>query len=525
MDLFKWVGRKKREEEWMRQPRRLPDFAERLPEDSDRWLVTQEFVNDEDKNLRSYMAIYQPDPKVEEWKLYYVDYDLKREGEVRANWMYELNDPLEIVQQLRAYERKYKNNADYIAHPDQRATYRSFANKYGIHFDDDGNVFRVKTETPLLKGTFMNREALDSLFHKEASKALPLDSWEGIYKGIVDVISPEWTMTEKAFGLAEQMQSVKAVPADKQFDSSPVNIIPVATHVSEVASLQGGVIFWKGAATVPTPKEIQDAREQAAKDAQKPAIEAAATDKPAAAAPIAEGAAEKPVEPPLPIKVEGKTIYEHAMAKTWGGYKEMQQITWQRPVETADLPNSKNYGEYAYGMEALMDKLNKLPAALNDKKTDKYAKEALVLGLFRAVPTVPFRSGRRGLGKHLGDATILVGLLRAGAAVYKEQFGPGKKFTPDGIQLLSTIGKLCTQFAVDRLNVDPEAATKIADVIAKGEDPFGPKLPLEKIFDKHPAPAFTPAPPPSSYIASGGGTGQHKSKKKPLSQRGYGYWD
>jgi hypothetical protein len=321
------------------------------------------------------------------------------------------------------------------------------------------------------------------------------------------------------------MQDVKATPAEAQYAASNVQIVPVATHVSEIASQPGGVIFWKGgAATIPTAQEVQEARDKAAREAAKPGIEPAkdGTTIPAAV-PGSEPAAEKTAEPPPPAKVDGKTFYEHARAKTWGDYKEMQQLTWQRPVTIEDLPDSKVYPEYAHYMRAMMDTLKKLPAALTDKTSDIYAKEAKLREISRYGVAIPFRSGRRNLGKHLCDATILVGMLRAGAAVYKEQFGPGKKFTPEGLQLISNIGKICTQFAIDRLGVDPEAAKKIPDVIAKGEDALGPDLPLEKILARHPAAGFTPAPPPSSYVAHGSRKNGGKKKQQP--QRGHGFWD
>jgi hypothetical protein len=534
MDLFKWVGRKKREEEWMRQPRLEPSFAKELPEDNDRWYVTQEFVNDDDKNLRCYMAVFQPDPKVENWRLYHVEYDLtKGEDHLRASWADETADPMHVVKELRGYERKMRNSAAFIAHPSEKPDYRPFANKYGIHFDDDGNIFRVKTEAPLTKGVFMNRESLETLFHKEAAKKIPLDDWEGIYKGVVEKISPEWTVTEKAFGLADNFKDVGAVPADNQYSKSLVEITPVASSVWEIAAAGGGVFNWKGGVeTTPTAKDIAEAKaalESGAAD--RLAIEAASVEKPAET-PAAEKPAEqplpavasssdakpeeKPALPPLPVRVNGKFIYNHAREKTWGTYPQMQQMTWQRPVTVDDMVKDPAYAEYASRMRLLMVRLNQLPATLSSPTASRYDKEAALSVLARYPFDSKYEGSKAQLAQHMCDATILVGMLRAGNALYKEQFGPGKKFKPEALQLISALGNVCRKFAEERLHIDPAEAQKVADVIAKGADPNGPALPLEKTFEKYAPPAHDPAPAPAPKAAK-----PTKKKPKPNS----GWWD
>ena len=546
MDLFKWVGRKKREEEWMRQARRVPDYARDLPEDSDRWIMTREYVNDEDKNFRMYLAAWQPDPKVERWEIIHVEYNLKHESISASTFAWEVADPLEVLKSLRTYEKKSNANAALIQHPEGYATYRAFANRHGIHIDDDGNLFRVETETPLVKGTFMSRESLDKLFNKEAGKVIPLDSWDGIYKGLVDSFSPGWTMTEKAFGLPARFQDVKAVPVETAFEASPVNIELVATRIWEVAAQGGGVVNWKGGvATLPTAQEVYEAQKklangtagkptqiEAAPPADKPVTEAAPAEKPvAAAAPASDAAAgekpapEKPAEPPLPVRVDGKFVYLHAREKTWGSYQEMKQMTWQRPVTLDDLAAGKGYPEYAYYMKQMIEKLKKLPDTLTSATVDRYSKELAVKEMSRYSATIPFRSARRDLAKHECDGTILVGMLRAGAAVYAENFGPGKKFSPEGLQLMSTIGKICVQFAIDRMGVEPAEAAKIADIITKGKDTSGPELPLEKVFAKFPPAAFTPAPAPEVYVAPATPKKKAPAPKKPPQAKRRTYYD
>lgn len=524
MDLFKWVGRKKREEEWMAQPRRVPSFAKDLTEDHIRWMVTQEFVNDEDKNLRLYLGVIQPDPKVERWIVYHVEYDLKRdESYVRASNSDDTRDPMEVVKALREYEDAMKLSPGYIPHPDHRGGYRAFANKYGIHFDDDGNVFRVAAEMPLAKGTFMSRDSLDKLFHKEASKTIPLDSWEGIYKGVVEFRSPAWTMTEDGFGLTGG--SLNATALLVQHDAraweplKPAETAkPQPAVISDISQLKpgGGVYIWQGSvATIPTAAQIQEHFEKLEKEAAEAAaakllanVEATKLIDPAAKKPGApepspslEPVASRPIELPVvvepPVTIGGKTFAQMAQEKTWANHEPMQKITWDRPVTRDDVVEARGYPEYAYYMKQMMDKLRKLPDVLTDKATDRYAKELAIKEMSRYAVNIPFTGAPKDLAKHEADATILVGLLRAGCAVYAEQFGPGKKMSPEGLQLMSTIGKICVQFAVDRLNIPADQAAKVADVITKGKDPNGAELPLDKIFAKYPAAAFTPAPQPA----------------------------
>ncbi|TAL29197.1 MAG: hypothetical protein EPN97_13660 [Alphaproteobacteria bacterium] len=506
MDLFKWVGRKKREEEWMRQLRREPSFARELPEDNDRWYVTQEFVNDEDKNLRCYMAVFQPDPKVEKWRIYHIDYDLtKDESQVRADWSEETADPMEVVKTLRGYERKMRNSPAYIAHPSEKPTYRPLANKYGIHFDDDGNIFRVKTEAPLVKGVFMNRETLEQIFHKEAVKNIPLDNWDGIYKGVVDKTSPEWTVTEQLFGAMPSGDATLYVPAAVQYASSRW----------EAPSAEKPVI-------ADPPRQLPSAEAKpnppAAAESTAQVTPPAAPDQPVAEKPAAEVPAAPQPEPP--VTVNGKTWVELAQGKAFAGYTSMQKLDFMRPVTVADVAADPAYAEYASRMWLLMERLNKLPEVLGSPTSTRYEKESALAVIARYPSIREFEGGKQALAQHLCDATILVGMLRAGNALYKEQFGPGKKFNPEALQLISELGNVCKKFAEERLHIDAAEAAKVADVIAKGADPFGPALPLRKIFEQYVPPAYDPPPPVSTAPKAA-----KPVKKKPAQHRNSGFWD
>lgn len=505
MDLFKWVGRKKREEEWMRQLRREPSFAKELPEDNDRWYVTQEFVNDEDKNLRCYMAVFQPDPKVEKWRIFHVEYDLtKDESHVRANWTSESADPMEVIQELRGYERKMRNSPAFIAHPSEKPTYRPLANKYGIHFDEDGNIFRVKTEAPLTKGVFMNRESLDQLFHKEAAKKVPLDNWEGIYKGVVETTSPEWTVTEELFGAIPSGDATLYVPAAIQYTAT----------AWEAPSAEKPVI-------ADPPRQLPPAEVKAnppAAAGNTAQVTPPAADQPAAEKPAVEAPAAPQPEPP--VTVNGKTWVELSQAKAYAGHAAMQKLNFTRPATVADVAADPAYAEFASRMWLLMERLNKLPETLSSPTATRYEKEAALSVLARYPVNSKFEGGKGQLAQHLCDATILVGMLRAGSTLYKEQFGPGKKFSPEALQLISTIGNTCKKFAEERLHIDAAEAAKVADVISKGADPFGPSLPLKKIFEQYAPPAYDPPPAAVTPKAAA-----KPVKKKPAQHRKSGFWD
>jgi hypothetical protein len=381
-----------------------------------------------------------------------------------------------------------KSNDDYSSHPDSRATYRSFANLHGIHFDDSGNVFKVETAAPLAKGTFMTRESLDKLFAKSAKT--PLDSWAGLYEGVVNRHSPEWTLTSGEFGLLLPRAGVTVGAAPDQHGSSPweppkpppppqppapprsptVIVPPYGIGLSGMWPSFGIVVGDKP----PAKKEEE---------------------KPAPAAPPVEAA-------PQPT-ANGKTFSQLAGEKAFAGYALMQKLEITRPVTFADIAADPAYPKYAAKMEDLVARLQRLPGELTSSAKTRFDKERLIDSFCNFSFTLPLGEGKLALARHEYNATILVGLLRAGAELYKDQFGAGKKFTPEGLQLVSAVGKACVMFAETRMGVEAAEAAKIADIIQRGADPSGPALPLEKLLAQFPAPPLPPQAPAATKKSSG----------------------
>lgn len=465
MDMFKWIGRKKREEAWMQEPRRLPGFAQALGDDNLRWMMTQEFVNDEDKNIRIYFAAHQPDPKKEVWHLLKVTYDLKRDAsEIGTSTQEVFDDPLQVVKSMRDWERAMRSTEVYIIHEGARPTYLNFANKYGIHFDDKGGVFRVEQEEALTKGTFMSRESLDKLFHKEAAKRPPLDNWDALHAELANKWPENWIVKDERFA-----------------------VLPKDDPKAELAPVQAVSENW-----------------------EKPKPQPGEPPKPATPPPgplLIPGPIAPTIVPPVPVPVavEGTPAPEAPkppepvapVFNNYAGYPEMSRVLFARTVTLADMAADPAYAEYAHHAAQMHKELRALPALLTDTAQNRYAKEGTISNLLRARRDTPkkFKTGDTGkLAQHLLDVSLLLGVLRAGVDLYQEEFGKGR-LSPDGLQMISKLGDSCAEFAKDKFGLDDAEAKKVSAIITQGRDPADADFPLEKVFAQFPAPAYTPAPP------------------------------
>ncbi|MDE1151064.1 MAG: hypothetical protein PW788_00885 [Micavibrio sp.] len=440
MGMFDWIGRGKREAAWMAEERRLPDGAEAIPEGDPRWMVSQEFCLEKAKNVRFYYAARPNEDRPDAWVISKIQYDLKQPEDTVDFWDVDhVYTPLQVVNALRNFERRSHNDETYLFVDGHRSTYRAFANNNGIHFDDNGAIIEVSADTRLSKGVFMNREALDALFHNAAVKTPPLDSWEQVYAQIVDKWPAQW----------EVMHSVPVLPEDLVLPPAEKAIAPEVMTVEEKQEADVTAVPAEKAAT-------QDAG---------PAVDKPAEDKPAEEAP-------KPEEKKRVIEV----------------FKLVN-----RPIVMTDVTDSKAYSQYAHSANYLMQQIKKLPEAVMNGNA-AYA----IRNVQRSRLATEYDSARGKLADRLVDATILVGLLRAGAHLYAETLGKGN-YAPEHIRSLSAIGDSCVEIATERLGVKEDDAKKISDVITRGGDPFGPELPLEKIFAAYPAPAFDPPPPANPY--------------------------
>ncbi len=420
MGLFDIFGKKKRDEAYMKQERRVPEGMEGIPEGDGRWMVSQEFCIEKNKNVRFYYAV-SPDltravDAPPAWNISKVQYDLKYQDSV-DHWVIETTEsPLRVVKALREFERRFHEDEEFTFVEGHRSTYRAFANAHGIHFDDKGRVMEVTQETRFDKGVFLNRESLDALFHG-AAKPPALDTWEEIYRQLVDKWPTNWTVTE----------------------------------------------------TVILPPKVLDPEAEAQPDAaEKGEAVAEAAPKPAVDAPaVEEAAAETPAEPLPP-----------------------QTQTIIRPVTLDDVTSNKNYGAFAQVAQFVINSAKNLE---KDFVLKPGISPLTQLNVLQHRITPGFDADADKLAKRLVDVSILVGMLRAGVALYGETLGKGN-FAPEGLRKLSVLGDATAEFATKHLGVPEQDAKKISDVITRGPDPFGPLLPLEKIFAANPPPAVTPAP-------------------------------
>lgn len=99
--------------------------------------------------------------------------------------------------------------------------------------------------------------------------------------------------------------------------------------------------------------------------------------------------------------------------------------------------------------------------------------------------------------QHICNATILVSLLRTAHELYQKEFSSGGKVSLQTLGLVWKIGSVCSDIAKNRFAIRKSESKKIADIIGQGPDPFGPKLPCEKVQKKILPPVPEPPAPPA----------------------------
>lgn len=181
--FFEWVSGKPKE--WLGKPRLVPEAYRDEPEDSTRWVMSQEYADSNYRNRRYYLAAVQEDSDASYWRMMLISRDLKHgEDYYEASRRHIADDPSEVIHYMQRFEESCREK-DFIALPQSRATYRKFANSFGQHFDGEGENFTVDTQEPIAREVFMNRQSLDKVFHNEAAKKPTLDTWENLYAYIV----------------------------------------------------------------------------------------------------------------------------------------------------------------------------------------------------------------------------------------------------------------------------------------------------------------------------------------------------
>ena len=463
MGLFDWIGKSKREEKWMAEERRLPPGMEKIEPGDSRWIMSHEFAEDEHKNLRFYMAAKKISDDT--WAIGLYKYDLKHETLSRDlnTWHTDFtDDPLTVVKTLAAFDREYSKDEKYIPVSGHRGTYRVFANQYGIHFDLNGNIMQVQKGERLSKGTFMNHESLQALFHKDVGKAPPIDTWQQVYDQLVKKWPAEWTVKEEVEHIPEPA-SVEDI-ANDNVAKAEKKLKQDLTALGQCDGCDESCDKFHRA------KQLKDEFNKAAENAIADAVEEAKI-------------------PPKPEKV-----------------------TVERPVTLEDLAADPAYAQYAAESKKLVEDLKGLPAKLADGSLGKRAKQALVDSIVeQSVDAVENFAGeaQRNLAHRLVNVTRLVGLLRAGVETYRVEFGKGK-LSPDGMAMISKLGEASSRTAFLYFSANDEQSKKVSSIITQGGDPNGAELPLEKVFAQHPAPEYTADPAKQKPAQTGKlGPGRH----------------
>lgn len=404
--MFGWFGNnKKREDEWMKQPRRMPDGEEQpvSERENDRWIFSREFARADKKYERMYAAAdrMMGSDGIECWKVCIYSYDVRDDsGDINVWTSLWCDSAREVIDELREFEQSRRETEKFVPVECAPPTYKGFANRNGIHFDDAGNVFTVETEQPLAKDVFMNRKSLDALFHKAEQK--PIESWQDVYDELVNKWPDEWTV----------------MPQEQQ---------PLQNKLSDA---------FNGASNAETPAP-----------ASVPAEEA-----PAEKTPIAQ----------------------------------------PRPVTLEDLAQDPAYAEFAYHARAMVKDLQKVPELLFGTQANK--PKAMNVRLSGQRDIMFDASSKAKLAQRLADASMLVALMRAGAAAYADVFSGKQPMDTQHLEIIGKVGEACAEIAEKRFGLSPEQAKKVADVLSKGADPFGPALPIETLFEKFPPADYAPPP-------------------------------
>lgn len=376
--FFEWVSGKP--QEWLSKPRLVPPQFRDEPEDSTRWVMSQEFADNNYRNRRYYLAAVKEDPGDSYWRMTLVSRDLKHGDEYFETSRRQIaDDPSEVIQYMQHYEQTCREK-EFIPLAQSRSTYRKFANQFGQHFDGDGESFTIDTQEPIAREVYMNRESLAKVFHSEAARKPTLDTWENLYTYIVK--------------------------------GDPVKTI---------------------------------------------------------------------------------TAEELSKDKAWAGF--------------------------AAQLEAMAQKLHKLPEYLASPDYSERQKEKTLGNMLEYViadPTKFQTSAQMRLAQHMADTSILVGLLRAGAALYEAQFSSGLDLSPEKLAFVGRVGETCSSFAQSRFNLTEGEAKPVANIFAQGADPFGLLLPCEHILAQYP-PVQPELAQPEKEAESKAAPASKQGKNKPAS--------
>jgi len=175
-------------------------------------------------------------------------------------------------------------------------------------------------------------------------------------------------------------------------------------------------------------------------------------------------------------------------------YAQIVNVTPVENVTFADLAKDPAWENFSRESAAMVDKLH----ALGDYLTGNAQPHSKLRTLenmidFTVVDATKFEtSAKMKLAQHLIDATIMVGMIRAGASVYDKVFSEGD-LSPESLGFVAKVADACNRFAQVHFDLAEEAAKPLETILTTGADPAGKALPLEKVMAEYPLPIKTPA--------------------------------
>lgn len=176
------------------EPLRYPPV---LDGSGDQRPMSRVFMDKKDKKKRFYLwaaeVIDSDSGKVVEWQLRLRTYrvkDGKTEPVDNQQDIYGAQvTPDAAIRVMVAFEKESLGGGHTLV-PGLRGNYHEFANRYGLHIDDDGNVSEVAKNKPLTQGGMIERKGLIALY-ADNRKAPVFSSWEDIYANIVQKLPVE----------------------------------------------------------------------------------------------------------------------------------------------------------------------------------------------------------------------------------------------------------------------------------------------------------------------------------------------
>ncbi|HEX2751613.1 MAG TPA: hypothetical protein VHP34_00600 [Alphaproteobacteria bacterium] len=193
-------------------------------------------------------------------------------------------------------------------------------------------------------------------------------------------------------------------------------------------------------------------------------------------------------------------IFKHAADKrkpldNWEQlYAQIIDVNPVEGVTVADLAKDPAWAAFSNESAKMVEKLKNLGDYLTGSKPEGYKNRTLENMIdYVIVDATKFEtSAKMKLAQHLIDTTVMVGLLRAGVAVYDKAF-TGSDFSPEALGFVAKVGDACSRFAQIHFGLSEADAKPLETIITTGADPAGDTLPLEKILAENAVPVKKPA--------------------------------